>query len=112
MKLQIHIERLVLEGLSLNSIGCRQAQAAVQAELTRLLIESGLAHELQAGGAVPHRKAAEIAMTRRDKPAEVGKRIAGAIHNAIGTAPSTRGPRSGKPWFSTPHGDGVKGMGK
>jgi len=109
MKLQIHIERLVLEGLPLGSADKLPVQGAVLAELMRLLTQAGLAHALQTGGAVPSLQGAEITMTRRDKPAELGKRIAGAIHSAIGATPSTLGHQSS---FSKSQGGGVKGMGK
>lgn len=85
MKLEIHIERLVLEGLPVNSAGGHHVQRAVQAELARLLGEAGLAPELQAGGSLPHLKSADIGMTRGDKPAELGQRIAQAVHGAIAT---------------------------
>lgn len=112
MKLQIHIERLVLEGLPLGSHDKLPVQGEVQAELTRLLTEAGLAHELQTGGAIPRLQAAGIAMTRRDKPAELGRRIAGAIHSAIGTAPPSREDRAGRPRLAKPHAGGPKRMSK
>jgi hypothetical protein len=103
MKLQIHIERLVLEGLPVNGAGGHHVQGAVQAELAWLLSQAGLAHELQSGGAVPRLKTAEIAMTRDDKPTELGERIAQAIHGAIAAKSPQPGHRAGKLSISTKH---------
>ncbi|MGC2108252.1 MAG: hypothetical protein WA655_01965 [Candidatus Korobacteraceae bacterium] len=92
MKLQIRIERLVLDGLPVTGSRGAQVQAAVQAELANMLGNGGLSHELRSGGALPILPAAQITFARGDAPAEIGRRIARAIHGSIGvpSRPSRR----------------------
>ena len=114
MKLRIYIERLVLEGLPVNGAGPHHVQDAVRAELERLLSQAGLAHELQGGGVLARLKAAEIAMMRGDTTAELGKRIAQAVHGAIAdtSSPPPR-QRVGNPSASTwRRGRSAKGSAK
>ena len=42
MNIRLHIERLILDGLPVNSVQSPQVKAAVEAELTRLLTADGL----------------------------------------------------------------------
>jgi hypothetical protein len=53
MRISVHIERLILEGLPVTSPQGHQVQAAVESELVRLLATADLLRELHAGGAVP-----------------------------------------------------------
>jgi hypothetical protein len=54
MKISLHIERLVLDGLPVEAADGRHIKTAVTAELTRLLSEGGISGELSAGVAVPN----------------------------------------------------------
>lgn len=49
MKISVHVERLVLEGLPVSVSERPLLQAAIEAELTRLLRNGGLADEFRAG---------------------------------------------------------------
>ncbi len=53
MKINVHIERLILEGLPVSSWQGSQIRSAVQKELTRLLLAGGLPDELRGGIALP-----------------------------------------------------------
>jgi len=53
MNLEVRIGRLVLEGIALAPEQRPRVQAALEAELARLLAEGGLAPALLAGGALP-----------------------------------------------------------
>jgi hypothetical protein len=77
MDINLHIERLVLDGLPIRRSQGALVQAAVEAELAHLLAEGGLASSLQSGGAVPMQLAEEA------KPAQIGRQIARAVHRGL-----------------------------
>jgi hypothetical protein len=83
MRNDLHIDRLVLDGIDLNHAQRPHLQAAVEAELGRLLAEGGLG-ALAAGGAVPSVKAGGFEMSGEGSPAQLGKKIAGAVYGGIG----------------------------
>lgn len=84
MTIHLHIERLVLEGLPLEKRHGPQVQAAVEAELARLLAAGGLALELQAAAAVPRRPAEGIQLGNESHPARLGQQIAQSVYGGIG----------------------------
>ncbi len=85
MNIHVHIERLILEGLPVEQRQTPQVQAAVEAELMRLLAAGGLAPAWQTGGATPRVAAADIQLPGQPNPAHVGRQIAGAVYRGIGT---------------------------
>jgi hypothetical protein len=91
--IQLHVERLVLDGLSVSSAQGHVLVAAMEAELTRLLAEQGLNH--LSGGAVPHLSANSIQITHGNPPS-LGHQIARAIYGSL--TPATASPR--EPRFS------------
>ena len=82
--IHLYIERLILEGLPVERAKAVQVQMAVEAELTRLFAENGLAANFQAGGAVPSIRAAEIQLAPDSSPAQMGTQIAQSIYSGIG----------------------------
>jgi hypothetical protein len=82
--IQLHIDRLILDGLSVDRLQSAHVQAAVEAELTRMLVENGLGSDLQAGGALPNVRTGAIQITTNSKPAHVGTLIAQSVYNGIG----------------------------
>ena len=84
MNLRIHIERLVLDGLPLGPADGPVVQMAVEAELTRLLMQGGLSPELTANTALPARAGAALPMQDGATPAEMGHGIARAVYGGIG----------------------------
>lgn len=85
MKLHIHIERLVLDGLPLTGSQGAQLQEALQRELASALATGGLSHELRRGGAVQRLRAADPKL-RDNSPGELGRQIARSVHGVIGRA--------------------------
>lgn len=81
MSIQVHIERLVLEGLPPGHAHGAIIGAAAQAELARLLADAG------APGAVlrsePRVSALPIVLAQPHDSRAVGKQIAGAVHQAL-----------------------------
>ena len=84
MNIHLHIERLILDGLPLESSHAPHVQLAVEAELSRLLAEQGLAAHLRAGGAVPGIRATGIQITEGSQPAAIGTQIAQSVYSGIG----------------------------
>ncbi len=84
MNINLHIERLVLDGVSLSPGGRPLLQAAVQKELTRQLASGGLHNALQTGGALYSVPADGIQLTSDGSPASLGEQIAGAVYGGIG----------------------------
>ena len=82
--IHVYIERLVLDGLPLERIQVSHIQIAVEAELTRLLAEGGLAADLQPGGIVPSVHANPIQFTAGGDPTQIGTQIAQSIYSGIG----------------------------
>jgi hypothetical protein len=96
METNIHIERLVIEGLTLSPRQRAQLQAALGEELARLLQEGSLAPELAGGAALASLPAPAIALLPDQPPAVVGRQIAGALYASLGAgAPTPGGERHG-----------------
>ncbi len=84
MNINLHIERLVLDGVAVAPGERPRLQAAVETELARLLAEGGLSEELRGGGAVPSVRAGGIRLTGQGDAAGLGRQIAGAVYRGIG----------------------------
>jgi hypothetical protein len=84
MNIQVHIERLVLDGLSVAPSQGQLVQAAVEAELARLLASGSLATALSTGAALPVLRAGTIQLAAHHTPAQLGGQIAGAVYSGIG----------------------------
>jgi len=97
MRIKLHIERLVLDGLPASGADGPRLRAAVEAELARLLATGGLSRELATGGAVPQLPAPAISVDRGEQPGALGRAVARSVHAGIGgprpATPSGRGSR-------------------
>jgi hypothetical protein len=89
VNIELHIERLILDGLQVEPRNRAHLQAALEAELTRLLTVDGLRSELLSGGAVRSLSAGEIHVENPMSAAHLGSHIAQAVHGGIGPE---RGP--------------------
>ncbi len=84
MNVNLHIERLVLDGLEVSLHERPVLQAAVEAELGRLLSVGGLQPGLINGGAIPSVPGGVIQLTQPNNAARLGKQIAQAVYEGIG----------------------------
>lgn len=84
MKLNIHIECMVLDGLPVTRAQGPRVQKAVERELTRLLGAGGLSRDLRAGGAVPDVRAGGFEVAQHNHSDGLGKQIARAVYGGIG----------------------------
>jgi len=83
MNIRLHIDRLILDGLPVTHHQGSLVQAAVEAELTRLFTENGLASNLQTGIAVPSVRANAIQFTSGPNPTQMGTQIAQSVYSGI-----------------------------
>lgn len=84
MKINLHIDRLILDGIDLPHAQRPALQAAVEAELGRLLAEGGVGADLAGGGAVPSVRAAGFEMGADGNPDQLGTQIARSVYGGIG----------------------------
>ena len=84
MNTNVHIERLVLDGIDVPYHQQPLLQAAVEAELARLLAAGGVAPGLRAGGALSHVPGGTIDLAEDRGPAHLGQQIAQAVYGGIG----------------------------
>src|SRR5260370_15084417 len=85
MRINVHIERLILDGLPVTTTQGTQLQASIEREWGRLLAANGLRSELMAGGAMSHLPASAIQFANDAAPARLGHQIAQAVHGRIGS---------------------------
>jgi hypothetical protein len=83
MKINLHIERLVLEGLPLSSRHAPIVQLAVQQELTRLLGSNGIGPGLMSGGTMPRAAGGNMQLASETSPRQMGTQIAQSVHEGL-----------------------------
>ena len=83
MNIQLHIERLILEDLPVSRAQGPQVQAAVEAELSRLLMQNGIASTMASGGALRSVSADAIEIAPKSDATTLGNQIAGAVHGGL-----------------------------
>jgi hypothetical protein len=82
MNIELHIERLVLDGVSLSRVQAQQMQGVLEVELTRLLSESGLAPQLLQGGAFPSLRGGDVGGF--ESPHGLGQQVAQTVYEEVG----------------------------
>lgn len=84
MNIVLHIERVILDGVSLAPHERPLLQAALEAELGRLLAEGGLGNAFQTGGAVPRLAGGTVEHGADRTPANLGESVARAVYAGLG----------------------------
>ncbi len=84
VKITIHIDRLILEGLPLTRHQGPLVQTAVEQELARLLATDGLSGEARTGGAAPQVNTAGFELREGTLPTRLGQQIAWSVYRGIG----------------------------
>lgn len=82
MRVNVHIERLVLDGLPIAAQQGPMIQEAVQAELAQLLIQSNSLQQAR-GGATPVIRAPGFQIGGRIISAHLGRQIAESVYSSI-----------------------------
>ncbi len=83
MDIRVYVDQLILDGLPVDQSQGPRIQAAMEAELARLLIESPSALHLQAGIALPSVSAHEIQLAAGSSPTRMGMQIAQSVYSGI-----------------------------
>ena len=83
MKINLHIDRLVLDGANLNPGQQHLVQASLEAELSRLLTDRGLAPGFTQNLAVSRVTASSIQLSGDSNPAQLGQKIAQSVYGGI-----------------------------
>jgi hypothetical protein len=78
----LHVERLVIAGVPLNTHQAAQVQRAMERELVRLLRHDGAGDTFRSG-AVPVVAAPPIHIVSPLRPAELGRHIARSVHHSV-----------------------------
>ncbi len=84
MNISIDIERLILDGVTIEPGQGAQLKAAVESELARLLATGGVHPGLRSGGSVPSIRANSIRMSSESNPSQLGRQIALSVYGGIG----------------------------
>nr|WP_320192947.1 hypothetical protein [uncultured Desulfobacter sp.] len=84
MNINLHIERLVLDGLALGPGQGRKVQAAVEAEISRMLQAGGIAAGIQQGGEIANIRTKPLNINDKAAPHTLGVQIAQSVYGGIG----------------------------
>lgn len=83
MDVNLHIERLVLDGITLSVRERAVLGTTLEVELTRLITTGGLPSSLSGGITVPSLPAATVQMSRDNNPALLGRQVAQTIYGSL-----------------------------
>lgn len=84
MNVNLHIERLILDGLPFDAHRRAALQSEIQIELARLLTEGGIRENWRGGAAVPNLRAAAVQFPAATGGEPLGRQIARSIYGSIG----------------------------
>jgi hypothetical protein len=84
MRIELKIDRLVLDGLPVERSQGSLVKAAVEQELSRLLAAGDISGKMEFDASLPYLRGEEIAMQRGEEPQGIGRRIARAVYGEIG----------------------------
>lgn len=83
MNINVNIERLVLDGISIPHGQRPLLRAAVEEELTRLLAAGGLSSSMMMGGAVPYVPAGAIELSGESNITDLGRQVGRAVYGGL-----------------------------
>jgi hypothetical protein len=85
MKINVRIDRLVVDGIDLDRRQRPLMQAAFERELSRLLVQDGLSSELSSGVALRSLNVPSIQIANaNNNPDAFGQQVAQAVYKGIG----------------------------
>jgi hypothetical protein len=84
MNINLHIERLIFDGVNIEPSQHHLLQASVETELARLLTDGGVSPSLAAGSALPQVSASGIQLAGGNDPVQMGRQIAQSVYGGIG----------------------------
>ncbi len=89
MKLNLHIERLILDSLPIERRDSAAIQVAVEAELQRLFAAGDLSINQVMNVAVPNVAANPLVLSSAIEPQDLGTQVAQSVYQSINTQFST-----------------------
>lgn len=84
MNINLHIERLVLDGVSVEPHQRAELKAAVEAELGYLLVSNGIGQGVQLSNRFRAVSGGVISIENIHEPASLGQQIGNAVYRGIG----------------------------
>jgi hypothetical protein len=82
MKINLHIERLILDGVASEGLDTARLSAAVRHELARLLVRTYPRHDVPRGGTFGSIRAGETLVSGTE-PHSFGPQIAAAVYRSL-----------------------------
>lgn len=83
MNINLHIERLVLDGVSVEPHQRAELKAAVKSELGRLLVLTGIGSGVQLSNSLRAVSGGLISIESNNEPSHIGQKVAGAVYRGI-----------------------------
>jgi hypothetical protein len=93
MTINLHIERLMLEGVAIDRHEGVLLQQAAQTEFARLLTRHGIGESWQEGGAVSQLAAPMLNLGESENALSFGQAIGQSVYRSIGTQVKQGGTR-------------------
>lgn len=84
MNIKVHIERLILDDITVPHRHRPLLQAALEEELARLLASDGLSIDFQQSHVQQSVRAGILEIKDSDEPAVLGRKIARALYEGVG----------------------------
>ncbi len=83
MNINLHIERLILKDVPLETVHRPVLQAAVESELGRLLADNGFSTDFLKGGALRTIKSKPVEISDETTPIHLGGQIAQTVYGGL-----------------------------
>ena len=84
MKINLHIDRLVLDGISVEPHQRAELKIAVESELSRLLVSNGFSSGVQSSNNFRVASGGVISIENIREPSSLGHQIGNAVYRGIG----------------------------
>lgn len=84
LKINLHIERMVLDGLPIETGERQLLQESVKSELTRMLMKNGLSSHLTDSKVLARISAKQMQLGSDDDTTRIGRKIAQSVYGGIG----------------------------
>jgi len=84
MSINLHIERLVLDGLTLHTYQKAELKTVVESELKRLLVLKGINSEVQSAHGLRVVSGGSIDVENTSQSTSLGRQIGNAVYRGIG----------------------------
>ena len=95
MTIRLHVERLILDGVTLNGVERTRLERSLVGELTRTFAAPGTAQLLARHGALARLEAPDVRVQPQESGTALGVRIAHSVSDSLVPAESSLGPQRG-----------------